>query len=74
MCDHSFGVINKICHTCLLIKKIKIWELLEHIYVVAELSEAYSEPSHTTKIEHFVVIVNSFEPLTIFTENSLLDF
>ena len=73
MCKRCSGVINKICHACVLIKEIKIWRLLESTYVVSELSEAYSEPSQTTKIEHFVVIVNSSELLTIFAENSILD-
>ena len=33
----------------------------------------YLESNQTSKIEHFVEIINSFEPLTIFTENSILD-
>ena len=36
------------------------------------LPKAYSEPSQTTKIYHFVEKVNSFEPLTIFAEKSIL--
>ena len=46
---------------------------MENTYFVAKFSEAYSEPCQRTKTEHFVEIVNSFEPLTIFTENSILD-
>ena len=46
---------------------------MENTYFVAKFSEAYSESSQRTKTEHFVEIVNSFEPLTIFTENSILD-
>ena len=34
--------------------------LLENTYSVAEFWEVYSEPSRTTKIKHFVEIVNNF--------------
>ena len=45
---------------------------MENTYSVAEFLEAYSEATQTTKIDHFVV--NSFDQLTIFTENSIIDF
>ena len=47
---------------------------MENTYSVAEFSGACSEHSQTTKVEHFVEIVNSFEPLTIFAEKSFLEF
>ena len=53
-------------------KKRKVWKLLEHT-CVAQFSEAYSEPSQTTKIEHFMETLTSFKPLTNFAENSFLD-
>ena len=45
---------------------MKTWKLQENTYSVAELSEVYSEPSRTTKIDHFVEINKSFKPLTGF--------
>ena len=36
-------------------------------------SEAYSEPFQTYKMERFAKIVNNFQPLTIFTNRSILD-
>ena len=44
-----------------------------NIYIVVEFTKADAEPSRTTKIEHFVEIVKSFEPLTSFAENSILE-
>ena len=35
--------------------------------------EVYSEPCQTSKIEHFVKIVNDFQPLSIFAKRSILD-
>ena len=35
--------------------------------------EVYSEPCQTSKIEHFVKIVNDFQPLSIFVKRSILD-
>ena len=46
---------------------------MENTYFVVELLMMYSEPSQTMKIEHFVEIVKSLKPLTIFTENAILD-
>ena len=43
---------------------------MENAYSVAEFSEAYSEPNRATTIEHFVEIVNSFEPLAVLAENA----
>ena len=37
--------------------KRKVSELLKHKYSVAKFSKKYSEPSRTTKSEHFVEIV-----------------
>ena len=37
------------------------------------VSEAYSEPSQTSKIELFEKVVNGFQPLTIFEKSSILD-
>ena len=65
---------ENVCHICQVIKQRKTWKILENTYSVAEFSEVYSKPSHTTKIGHFVeIVINSFEPLTIFAENTILD-
>ena len=37
------------------------------------ISEAYSEPYQTSKIEVFAKIVNSSQPLTFFGKISILD-
>ena len=37
------------------------------------LSEAYPEPSQTSKMELFVKIVKGGNPLTIFEKSSILD-
>ena len=39
----------------------RFWKLLENTYSVSEFLEAYLELSQTTKIEHFLEIVNSFD-------------
>ena len=52
---------------------METWKLQENTYSVAELSEVYSETSQTIKIYHFVEINKSFKPLTVFTENFILD-
>ena len=36
--------------------------------------EALSEPSQTSKMEHFAKLVNYRKPLTIFAKGSILDF
>ena len=51
-------------------QNLKLWE---NTYSVAELSEAYWEPSRTTKIDNFVEINKSFKPLSVFAENFALD-
>ena len=38
-----------------------------------KFSEAYSEPSQTSKIEHFAKVIYGFEPLTFLAESSILD-
>ena len=38
-----------------------------------QLTEVYSEPCHTSKMEHFAKIVNGFQPLTILVKGSVLD-
>ena len=43
---------------------------MENAYSVAEFSEAYTEPNRATTIQHFVKIVNSFEPLAVLAENA----
>ena len=43
---------------------------MENAYSVAEFSEAYTETNRATTIEHFVKIVNSFEPLAVLAENA----
>ena len=65
---------ENICHTCDITKQTKAWKLFENTYSVAEFSEAYSEASQTTKIEHFVETINSLELLAIFAEHSILEF
>ena len=37
------------------------------------LLEPYLEPCETSKMAYFAKIVNSFQPLTIFTKHSILD-
>ena len=37
------------------------------------MSEAYSEPCQTSKMELFATIVKSFQPISIFSKNSILD-
>ena len=37
------------------------------------ISEEYSEPCQLSKIQLYAKIVNGFEPLTIFAQNSVLD-
>ena len=37
------------------------------------MSEAYSVPCQTSKLELFAKIVNNFQPLTIFEESSILN-
>ena len=54
-------------------KKREVSKLMKHKCSIAEFSEVYPEPSRITKIEHFVKIVNSFERLTSFAENSFVD-
>ena len=36
-------------------------------------TEAYSEPSWTTKVEFFAKIFSGFETVTIFTKSSIVD-
>ena len=35
--------------------------------------EVYLEPCHTSKMDRFAKIVNSYKPLTIFAKRSILD-
>ena len=42
-------------------------------YNIKFQTEAYSEPSRTSKMELFAKIVNSRTPLIIFTKSSILD-
>ena len=37
------------------------------------LTRGRSRASAASKMEHFVIIVNGFQPLTIITKNSILD-
>ena len=37
------------------------------------ISEAYSQPSQTSEMALFAKIINDFQPLTIFTESTILD-
>ena len=37
-------------------------------------SEAYSEPSQTSKMKVFAKIVSGFEPFTVFTKSSMFGF
>ena len=37
-------------------------------------SKSYSVHNQTSKMELFAKVVNSFQPLTIFAKNSILDF
>ena len=56
--------------TCLLIKKGKSESYWEYIFCY-RVQEAYSELSQTTMVENFVEIINSFQVLTSFAENSI---
>ena len=38
-----------------------------------KLSQQFQQPSQTSKIELFAIIVNGFQPLIIFAKNSILD-
>ena len=40
---------------------------------VVEGTEAYSEPSQTSKMDSFAKIVNGVQPLIIFAKHSILD-
>ena len=44
----------------------------KHYFNLFPKSEAYSEPSETSKMECFEEKVNSFEPLTSFAKRSIL--
>ena len=43
------------------------------MFVFIPNAEAHSEPSQTSKIEHFAKIVYGFEPLTFLSESSISD-
>ena len=49
------------------------FQFLYCIYIVVLISEAYSEPCQTSKMEFFPEIVNSLNPLTIFQKKSIVD-
>ena len=51
---------------------ICLLKLLYFIYIVMLISETYSEPCETSKVEFFAKIVNGLESLTIFVKNSIL--
>ena len=51
---------------------ICLLKLLYFIYIVMLISETYSEPCETSKVELFAKIVNGLESLTIFVKNSIL--
>ena len=42
-------------------------------WFIEQLTEAYSEPSRTSKIEPFVKIVNHFQKVNYFRKSSILD-
>ena len=41
---------------------------------IQRAAEAYSKHYQTSKMEHFVKIIDSFQLFTIFTNSSILDF
>ena len=46
--------------------------ILQNCYIVKSFSDAYSEPSRTSKMELFAKIVNGWKLLTIFAKSSIL--
>ena len=47
--------------------------ILDWLATLNAFSEAYSEPSQTSKMELFVKIINGWKPLTFLTKSSILD-
>ena len=51
-----------------------IWQYTrKNPYIPICCRKAYSEPSQTSKMDLFARIISSFQPLTIFAKNSILD-
>ena len=53
---------------------VELWSFLEFFRcILCQYSEAYSEPSQTSKMEFFAKIVNGFQLLTISAKRSIVD-
>ena len=56
-----------------LIYNLKIGSLKTKVGSAGSLTEAYSDPCQTSKMENFAKIVDGFQPLPIFAKRSIID-